>query len=75
MIYRKYVRGESRPELVYDEGEKIMSLEEAVRKMTSTPARKLGIEDRGVIEEGLWADLVVFDLERIADTATFPGRS
>jgi N-acyl-D-amino-acid deacylase len=71
MIFRKYVRGESRPELVYDEGEKIMSLEEAVRKMTSAPARKLGVEDRGLIEEGLWADLVIFDPERIADTATF----
>jgi N-acyl-D-amino-acid deacylase len=71
MIFRKYVRGESRPELVYDEGEKIMSAEEAVRKMTSAPARKLGIVDRGLIKEGFWADLVVFDLERIADTATF----
>jgi len=71
MIFRKYVRGESRPELVYDEGEKIMSLEEAVRKMTSAPARKLGIGDRGLIEEGLWADLVIFDPDRIADTATF----
>jgi len=71
MIFRKYVRGESRPELVYDGGEKIMSLEEAVRKMTSAPARKLGIGDRGLIEEGLWADLVIFDPDRIADTATF----
>ena len=71
MIFRKYVRGESRPELVYDEGEKIISAEEAVRKMTSAPARKLGIVDRGLIKEGFWADLVVFDLERIADTATF----
>jgi N-acyl-D-amino-acid deacylase len=71
MIFRKYVRGESRPELVYDEGEKIISLEEAVRKMTSAPARKLGIEDRGLIDEGFWADLVVFDPDRIADTATF----
>ena len=71
MIFRKYVRGESRPELVYDEGEKIMSLEEAVRKMTSAPAGKLGLEDRGVIKEGHWADLTVFDPETIADTATF----
>jgi N-acyl-D-amino-acid deacylase len=71
MIFRKYVRGESRPELVYDEGDKILSVEEAVRKMTSAPARKLGLEDRGLIKEGFWADLTVFDLDRIADTATF----
>ena len=71
MIFRKYVRGESRPELVYDEGEKILSLEEAVKKMTSAPAGKLGIKDRGLIKEGYWADLVVFDSGKIADTATF----
>jgi N-acyl-D-amino-acid deacylase len=71
MIFRKYVRGESRPELAYDEGEKILSLEEAVRKMTSAPARKLGIEDRGLIKKESRADLVVFDLDKIADTATF----
>ncbi len=71
MIFRKYVRGESRPELTYDEGAAIMSLEEAVRKMTSLPARKLGIEGRGLIETGNWADLVVFDPDRIADMATY----
>lgn len=71
MILRKYVRGESRPDLVYDEGNKILSLEEAVRKMTSTPANKLGIYDRGLIKEGFWADLVIFNIEEIADTATF----
>jgi N-acyl-D-amino-acid deacylase len=71
MIYRKYVRGESRPDLVYDEGDMILSVEEAVRKMTSAPAGKLGISDRGLIKEGNWADLAVFDLDKIADTATF----
>jgi len=71
MIFRKYVRGESRPELVGDEGAEILSLEEAVRKMTSLPAGKLGINDRGLVESGCWADLVVFDPDVVADTATY----
>jgi len=71
MIFRKYVRGESRPDLGYDEGEAILSVEEAVRKMTSLPAEKLGITDRGLIKTGCWADIVVFDPETISDTATY----
>lgn len=71
MIFRKYVRGESRPDLLHDKGEKLLSLEEAVRKMTSVPARKLGIEDRGFLREGMWADIVVFNPKTIADTATY----
>jgi len=71
MIFRKYVRGESRPDLVYDEGEAILTLEEAVRKMTSLPAGKLGIKDRGLIKTGYRADLVVFDPGTISDTATY----
>jgi N-acyl-D-amino-acid deacylase len=71
MIFRKYVRGESRPDLAYDEGKRILSLEEAVRKMTSAPAEKLGINDRGLIRENYWADLVIFNLEEITDTATY----
>jgi N-acyl-D-amino-acid deacylase len=71
MIFRKYVRGESRSNLLYDEGKKILSLEEAVRKMTSAPAKKLGIKDRGLIKENYWADLVIFNLEMIKDSATY----
>ncbi|MGD2201688.1 MAG: D-aminoacylase [Candidatus Bathyarchaeota archaeon] len=71
MIYRKYVRGESRPGLQYDRGAKLLSLEGAVKKMTSLPAEKLGIGDRGLIKKGYWADLVLFDQETIADTATY----
>ncbi len=48
-----------------------LSLEDAVRSQTSLPARIMGLEDRGQIHEGYWADLVVFDLETIADRATF----
>jgi N-acyl-D-amino-acid deacylase len=48
-----------------------LRLEEAVRKMTSAPARRLGIMDRGIIAPGMAADLVLADLDRIADNATF----
>ena len=71
MIFRKYVRGESMPELWHDSGESILTLEEAVRKMTSAPARKLGLQDRGLLRPGMWADIVVFNPDTVADTATY----
>jgi N-acyl-D-amino-acid deacylase len=71
MVFRKYVRGISRPELMYDEAERVVSLEEAVMKMTSVPARRLQLRDRGLIKVGYWADVVVFDPDTIADTATY----
>lgn len=49
----------------------ILTLEEAVRKMTSLPASRLGIKDRGVLAPGMSADVVVLDLDEIQDTATF----
>jgi len=48
-----------------------LSLEAAVRSSTSLPAQILGLRDRGQVHEGYWADLVIFDLDRIADRATF----
>lgn len=48
-----------------------LTLEDAVYKVTRMPARKLGLERRGVVEVGAFADLVVFDPDTVADTATF----
>ncbi|MDA9971563.1 D-aminoacylase [Gammaproteobacteria bacterium] len=49
----------------------ILSLEEAVRKMTSLPAQILSIKQRGLIKEGYYADITVFDSKTIIDKATF----
>ncbi|HEY2018301.1 MAG TPA: D-aminoacylase [Bryobacteraceae bacterium] len=59
-VYARYVRDE-----------KLMPVEEAVRKMTSLPAGNLGIERRGLLRESYFADVVVFDPQTIQDHATF----
>jgi N-acyl-D-amino-acid deacylase len=59
-ILRKYVREEHR-----------LTLQDAIRKFSSLPAQRLGLTDRGVLKQGLWADIAIFDPERIHDVATF----
>jgi N-acyl-D-aspartate/D-glutamate deacylase len=59
-ILGKYVREERR-----------LSLPDAVRKMTSMPAQRLGLADRGMIKVGMWADIVIFDPATIGDAATY----
>jgi N-acyl-D-amino-acid deacylase len=49
----------------------LLTLEQAVRKMTSWPAARMGLNDRGVIREGLRADLTIFDYDRLNDAATW----
>lgn len=59
LVFRKYVREEQ-----------LIPLEEAIRKVTSFPAQRIGLTSRGVIRPGMWADVVVFDPQTIRDTAT-----
>jgi N-acyl-D-amino-acid deacylase len=49
----------------------VISLEQAIRSSTGLPAQILGLKDRGYIREGYFADLVIFELDRIQDKATF----
>jgi len=59
-IIAKYVREDG-----------VLTLEDAIRKMTSWPAARMKLVDRGMIKPNLWADVVIFDYEAIADNATW----
>jgi N-acyl-D-amino-acid deacylase len=55
----------------YVRDEKVISLEEAVRRMTSLPAQKFGLKDRGLLREGFAADIVIFDEKTVQDLSTY----
>jgi dihydroorotase/N-acyl-D-amino-acid deacylase len=55
----------------YVREEKVLTLEEAVRKMSSAVAHRLGVRDRGLLQAGCYADVVIFDPKTIGDRATF----
>ena len=59
-VLRKYVRED-----------KTITLEDAIRKFSALSAQKMRLADRGVLKQGMWADIVVFDPDTIRDTATF----
>jgi len=55
----------------YVRDQKVIRLEEAIRRMTSLPAQKFNLRDRGLLREGMAADLVVFDEKTVGDAATY----
>ncbi len=59
-VYRKYVREDH-----------VISVEDAVRKMTGLPAQTLRLRDRGMLREGMWADTTIFDADRMADRSSY----
>src|SRR6266566_5179275 len=55
----------------YVREEKLLPLEEAIRKMTSLPATRMKLRDRGILKAGMMADLVAFDLETVRERSTY----
>jgi N-acyl-D-aspartate/D-glutamate deacylase len=56
---------------LYVREQKILTLEDAVRKMTSLAARRLSLRERGLLQEGLFADIAVFNPDTVIDVATY----
>jgi N-acyl-D-aspartate/D-glutamate deacylase len=56
---------------IYVREKGVITLEDAVRKMSSFPAARIGLSDRGVLRPGMKADIAVFDPARVRDTATY----
>src|SRR5262245_56761080 len=56
---------------LYVREKRVLNLEDAVRKMTSLPAARLGLQDRGLLRPGMKADIAIFDATIIRDRATF----
>lgn len=74
MLYLPHPRGwGTYPQVLgkYVRQEKILTIEEAIRKMTSLPAAFLGLWNRGLVREGYWADLVLFDPDTVKNRATY----
>lgn len=55
----------------YVREERVLTLEDAIRRMTSFPAQRLGLQDRGLLKEKMWADIVIFDPDTVIDKATY----
>ena len=55
----------------YVREEKVLSLEDAIRKFSALPAQRMRLTDRGVLKAGMWADVVIFDPATVHDRATF----
>jgi dihydroorotase/N-acyl-D-amino-acid deacylase len=56
---------------LYVRGERLLSLETAINKMTGAPAARVGLTDRGLLREGMFADITIFNPQTVADLATF----
>jgi N-acyl-D-amino-acid deacylase len=55
----------------YVREEKVLTLEDAIRKFAALPAQRMRLTDRGVLKQGMWADVVIFDPATVRDRATF----
>ncbi len=56
---------------MYVRDEQVISLSEAIRRLTSLPAANLRLQDRGLLKPGYWADVVVFEADKMQDHATY----